>query len=102
MATWKAECWLGSSAGRQTLEVQANTLNGAKQQLERVYGAEQISNLREVKRGSESSSSSSDSSGAIWLIGAVFILGFVVTYWYIAIPIAVIIGILAYLGMRGD
>ena len=102
MATWKAECWLGSSAGRQTLEVQANTLNGAKQQLERVYGAEQISNLREVKRGSGSSSSSSDSSGAIWLIGAVFILGFVVTYWYIAIPIAVIIGILAYLGMRGD
>ena len=41
MATWRAECWLGSSAGRQTLEVQANTIHGAKEQLERVYGAEQ-------------------------------------------------------------
>ena len=102
MATWRAECWLGSSAGRQTLEVQANTLNGAKQQLERVYGAEQITNLREVKGGLGSASSSSDSSGMIWLIGAIFFLGFVVTYWYIAIPIAVIIGILAYLGLRGD
>ena len=102
MATWRAECWLGSSAGRQTLEVQANTLTGARQQLERVYGAEQITNLREVKSGSGSISSSGDSSGAIWLIGAVFVLGFIVTYWYIAIPIAVIIGILAYFGLKGD
>lgn len=102
MATWRAECWLGSSAGRQTLEVQANTIHGAKEQLERVYGAEQISNLREVRSGSGSSLSSGDSSGAIWLIAAIFILGFIVTYWYIAIPIAVVIGILAYIGLRDD
>ncbi len=73
MATWKAECWLGSKAGRQTLEVQANTLNGAKEQLQRVYGAEQICNLREVRNNSSGGSGSSESSfeGTVGLIGLV-------------------------------
>ena len=73
MATWKAECWLGSKAGLQTLEVQANTLNGAKEQLERVYGAEQISNLREVRNKPSTSSGSSEGSfeGTVGLLGLV-------------------------------
>lgn len=50
MATWQAQCWLGSAAGYQTLEVQANTYSGAEQQLRRIYGAEQIINLRQVSR----------------------------------------------------
>lgn len=48
MATWKAECWLGSQAGRQTLQVEASTYSGAKEQLQRIYGADRISNLRQV------------------------------------------------------
>ncbi len=73
MATWRAKCWLGTSVGYQELEVQANTLSGAKQQLERVYGAEQIINLHQVSNSSSSSGSSSsgDGSGAIALVGLI-------------------------------
>ena len=48
MATWQAECWLGSESGFQTLQVQSNTHHGAKSQFERVYGATQIRNVHEV------------------------------------------------------
>jgi hypothetical protein len=69
MATWRAKCWLGSSSGYQELEVQSNTLNGAKQQFERIYGAEQIINLREVRGDSNSSGSGLDFGGTVALIG---------------------------------
>ncbi len=48
MATWTGECYLGSDSGFQTVEVQSNTHHGAKQQMERIYGATQIRNVREV------------------------------------------------------
>ena len=102
MATWRANCWLGSSAGYQELEVQANTLNGAKQQLERVYGAEQISNLREVRSGSSSSSSDTDVTGYLIIGAGLFGIWLIVQYWWIVIPVAVIIGILAYIGMKEE
>ena len=70
MATWTAKCWLGQSAGYQQLEVQANTLSGTKQQLERVYGAEQIINLREVRNNSSGSSEGSF-GGSVALIGLI-------------------------------
>jgi hypothetical protein len=71
MATWRAKCWLGSSSGYQELEVQSNTLNGAKQQFERIYGAEQIINLREVRGDSNSSGSGLDFGGTVALIGLI-------------------------------
>lgn len=101
MATWRAECWLGSSAGRQTLEVEASTSNGAKQQFERVYGAQQITNLREVRSGG-SSFGSGDTEGFIWLGGIAFVLYLLVTYWYIAIPVGIVLGILVFMGMKED
>jgi hypothetical protein len=97
MATWRAECWLGSSAGRQTLEVQANTSIGAEEQLQRVYGAEQISNIREVSNRSIGLSGG-DADAKIWLIAVVGVLYLLVTYWYVAIPVGIILGILIYLG----
>jgi ABC-type Na+ efflux pump permease subunit len=100
MATWRAKCWLGSSSGYQDLEVQSNTLNGAKEQLERIYGAEQIINLREVRESRKSSSSSESSDGSALLVGIVILFVAVVTWWYYIIPAAIIIGILWYLGTR--
>lgn len=100
MSTWKAECWLGSNAGRQTLEVQASTYIGAREQLERVYGATQITNLRKVESSSGSSLSSSDTEGLLWLAAICFVLYFLITYWYIVIPIGVIIFILIVIGMK--
>ena len=54
MATWSAECWLGSENGYQKLEVQSNTIHGAEEQFRRIYGAEQVINLREVSSNSSS------------------------------------------------
>ena len=78
MATWRAKCWLGSSSGYQELEVQSNTLNGAKEQFKRIYGAEQIINLREVRsRDSSSSGSGVDFSGA----GGIGLIGLLIVGW---------------------
>ena len=90
MATWRAKCWLGSSSGYQELEVQSNTLNGAKEQFERIYGAEQIINLREVRSGSSSSSSSGDVGGYLVLGAILFGIWLVVEYWWIVVPLAAI------------
>ena len=64
---WTAKCWMGSKSGYVNLEVTANTLGGAKEQLQRVYGAEQIINLREV-RGDGSGLSAPSGAGPL-LIG---------------------------------
>jgi hypothetical protein len=102
MATWRAKCWLGSSAGYQELEVQANTLNGAKQQLERVYGAEQITNLREVRSGSSSLGSAVNSGGTVMLLAALFVIWLIVKCWWIVIPVGAILGVLYYFGVKDD
>lgn len=70
MARFTAKCWLGSSSGYQDLEVSANTINGAKEQLQRTYGASQIINLREV-RESRSGESFGGTSGSVALIGII-------------------------------
>ena len=60
MGQQTAKCWLGSSSGYQQLTVKSNTWTGAKEQLERIYGAEQIINLEEVRGSNNTNSSSSD------------------------------------------
>lgn len=89
MATWRAKCWLGSAAGYQELEVQANTFQGAIEQFERVYGAEQIINARRVN--DNNSGSSSTSFVEILILCAIV---FAIYYWYIVVPIAAIIAII--------
>lgn len=66
---WTAKCWMGSASGYVDIEVSANTINGAKEQLQNVYGAEQIVNLREISNSSSSSGSSIDGAGTIGLVG---------------------------------
>jgi hypothetical protein len=75
MGIWRAECWLGSESGYQELEVKANTWNGAKSQLERIYGAEQIINLHEVSSASNSNDGTEISvGGALFVLLLLFIL----------------------------
>lgn len=99
MATWRAKCWLGSASGYQELEVESNTSYGAKEQFQRIYGAEQIINLRQVSGGS---SSSSDYSGWGPIIIFLFVLGLVIQYWYIVLPISIILGILIWIGLHAE
>ena len=42
MGLWRGTAWLGSSAGRQQVEVRANTYSGAVEQVKRIYGGERI------------------------------------------------------------
>ena len=88
MATYRAKCWLGSASGYQELEVQSNTIHGAKEQFERIYGAEQIINLREVRSGGSSSSSDGDVGGYLILGAILFGIWLIVEYWWIVVPIA--------------
>ena len=50
---------MGTMSGTQVLEVKANTVNGAYEQLEKIYGVKDPINMREVHEGNSSSSSSS-------------------------------------------
>jgi hypothetical protein len=78
MGIWTAKCWLGSESGYQQLEVKANTWNGAKSQLERIYGAEQIINLHEVSSASNSNDGAEISGGGILLV---LFLMFMIAAW---------------------
>lgn len=99
MARWTAKCWLGSEAGYQDCEVDASTINGAKKQLERIYGAEQIINLREVRGGSGSSGSSGGSGALLGLFAVILVIGLIIEYWYIAVPILAVLVALTIYGM---
>lgn len=94
MARWTAKCWLGSASGYQDIEVSANTINGAKEQLQNIYGAEQIINLRQVSNSGSSSGGGIELGSGGWtFIAILFGIGAIVAYWYIIIPVAVLGGL---------
>ena len=81
---------MGSSVGYQDLTVAANNSNGARQQLKRVYGAQQIINIREVNgnSGNESMPATSMIGGlAVIAVGAVLIV-----YWQYVLFGALVLG----------
>ena len=100
MATWKADVFVNSQVGRITTEVEAATFSGAQQQIYAKHGdVQQITNLRQVNSNSGGSSfSSGDSGGLLLLAGIGFVLYLLVTYWYIAVPVAAILTALAIYG----
>ena len=100
MATWKADVFVNSQVGRITTEVEAATFSGAKEQIYAKHGdAQQITNLRQVNSNSGGSSfSSGDSGGLLLLAGIGVVLYLLVSYWYIAVPIAAILTALAIYG----
>ena len=94
MATWRADVFVNSRVGRISTEVEAATFSGAKEQIYAKHGdVQQIANLREVSSwGSSSSSSDIGDVGGYLLIGAIlFGIWVVVEYWWIVVPLAVIL-----------
>lgn len=73
MPRYRAQCYMGTSIGTQTIEVDSATSYGAKEQMQRIYGAQQVVNLREVRQNNNSNTEHSASSGA----GALFLLALV-------------------------
>lgn len=103
MATWRAEVFVNSQVGRITTEVEAATFSGAKQQIYAKHGdVQQIANLREVRSGGGSSVSTGAPDGFVWLLGIGLVLYLIVNYWYIAIPIALILCILIGIGLQDE
>lgn len=67
---WTAKCWMGSNSGYVDIEVSASSISGAKEQLQNIYGAQQITNLREIRGNSNGGGLSVGSgSGGVWLVG---------------------------------
>jgi hypothetical protein len=94
MARWTAKCWLGSASGYQDIEVSANTINGAKEQLQNIYGAEQIINLREIRDSGGGGGGGIELGRGGWtIIGVLLGIGAIVAYWYIILPIAILVGL---------
>jgi hypothetical protein len=94
MARWTAKCWLGSASGYQDIEVSANTINGAKEQLQNIYGAEQIINLREIRNSGGGGGGGIELGRGGWtIIGVLLGFGAIVAYWYIILPIAILVGL---------
>ena len=60
-----------------------------------VPGADVI-NCQEVKNRGDSVTSAMDIGGSAAILGALLAIGVVIAYWYIVLPVALIIGIIWY------
>jgi hypothetical protein len=89
MALYKADVWLGSNSGRQTVEIHSSSYNGVSEQIRNIYHVEQkdIWNIREVRESDNNVSSSDDSEGTLTIIGlgALFVLFALFTPWFLMI-----------------
>ena len=95
MTKWNATCFLGNEGGYQDLQVDAATIQGAKDQFERVYGSQQTINIRRVDGDSYSGGGSMGAiegiSTLLFWIGAFLVF----MYWKEIAAIALIFGILS-------
>ena len=98
MALWKADIKVVDTGTFFTVTVDAGSAGTAKETIQHIYNPLQIYNLRQVSsRGNSSASfSSGDTMAGAWILFGLILLGLVVKYWYIALPLAVIC-ILLYL-----
>jgi len=75
MARWTAKVFVDSTVGEITANVEACTHEGARQQIERIYGpTQQIVNLRQVNGGNGGGGSSSGGAGCLPLLVIVGII----------------------------
>lgn len=98
MATWRAQIKVGDYGTPFDVEVVAGSSGTAKETINTIYHPVYIRNLREVSSRNRSPGISGGttevSSGMYWFVGFVFVLYIVVTYWYIVVPIGIIVGLL--------
>lgn len=99
MATYKAEIKTVPTGSPHTVTVESGSISTARQEIEHLYDPIYIRNLREV-RGGSSSSDSGDLGGYVLLAAVLSGLWIVLKYWWIIVPVAVIIGILIWYGSQ--
>ena len=108
MARFEAQVWVSGQHPYQA-EINAANVFQARKNIARREGVEKkyVNRVFEVQEQKSPSSpspsfSSGDTGGMVWLLGIGFVLYLLVTYWYIAIPVAIILGILIYIGRNED
>ena len=106
MARFEAQVWVSGELPYQA-EINASNVFQARKNIARREGVDEkyVNRVVQVQEQTSSSSSPSFSSGGSSTGGALFIaglliLGLIITYWYIFIPVAIVIGVLWYLGTR--
>jgi hypothetical protein len=106
MALFEAQVWVSGELPYQA-EINASNVFQARKNIARREGVAEkyVNRVVQVQEQTSSSSSPSFSSGGsstggALLIAGLLILGLIITYWYIVIPVAIVIGILYYLGTR--
>lgn len=72
MPRFTANCYLGHKLGTSQIEVNANTSYQAQEIMKKVYGAQSISNIREIRENSNDNSTTSGGAGLIVLVGCVW------------------------------
>ena len=80
MAHYKADVWLGSNSGLQTVEINSSSYNGVTEQICNIYhvSPDKIRNIREVSSQSTQIPSTDSPDGTLTLIGlGIFIWIFV-------------------------
>jgi hypothetical protein len=76
MALYKADVWLGSSSGRQTVSVSASSINGAREQIRTIYQVSDpaICNLHEAARERAGDGAGDDGDPSLWGGAALVVL----------------------------
>ena len=110
MPKFEAQVWVSGEHPYET-EINAANVFQARKNIARREGVDEkyVNRVFEIRESSSSSSSSSSlfSSSSDGDVGGYLILGailfgiwLIVEYWWIVVPVAVIIGILAYIGSK--
>jgi flagellar biosynthesis protein FliP len=78
MTLYKADVWLGSNSGYQTVEISASSINGVAEQIQNIYkvNKEQIRNIREVHNNKETTATSDET---VSLVVVVIIILFILS-----------------------
>jgi hypothetical protein len=107
MALFEAQVWVSGELPYQA-EINASNVFQARKNIARREGVDEkyVNRVVQVQEQTSSSSpsfsSGGSSTGGALLIAALLLLGLIITYWYIVIPVAIILGILIYMGRNED
>lgn len=84
MALYKADVWLGSNSGRQTVSVSASSPRGAIEQICTIYHVRDtaIWNLQEAPREQATGGDSDDTEATLW--GGAALVGLLFVTWVVA------------------
>jgi hypothetical protein len=99
MAVWKAQIKVGNYGTPFDVEVIAGSSTTAKEVINNIYSPNWIRNLQVISSDNNKRGVSTNiefGSGAYWFVGFVFALYICVTYWYIVVPISILIGLLIW------